>query len=228
MKRLLDVLLLTFAVNFIVLAVAVVWLFQSGRMDPQKATAIRDIVFPASQPTTQPAVESRDAATQPTLKLEELLAKQSGRSASEQVQFIQRTFDSQMALLDRRQRELTDLQRQVDLAKAQMARDRAALRADRAALTEQQTETARLAEDKGFQDTLELYKSMPAKNVKEIFLTLDDATVVRFLKAMEPRQASKILKEFKSPDEVARAQKVLEKMRQPPASSQAAQASVKE
>jgi flagellar motility protein MotE (MotC chaperone) len=228
MKRLLDVLLLTFAVNFIVLAVAVVWLFQSGRVDPQKATAIRDIVFPTSQPTTQPAVEGRDATTQPTLKLEELLAKQSGRSASEQVQFIQRTFDSQMALLDRRQRELTDLQRQVDLAKTQMARDRAALRADRAALTEQQTETARLAEDKGFQDTLELYKSMPAKNVKEIFLTLDDATVVRFLKAMEPRQASKILKEFKAPDEVARAQKVLEKMRQPPASSQAAQASVKE
>ena len=60
---------------------------------------------------------------------------------------------------------------------------------------------------------------MPPKQVKQIFATLDDQTVVNFLQAMEPRTAAKIIKEFKTDDEVARMQKVLEKMRQAQASA---------
>jgi hypothetical protein len=44
-------------------------------------------------------------------------------------------------------------------------------------------------------------------------MTLDDATVMNYLQAMEPREAAKVIKEFKSPEETARIQNVLERMR---------------
>jgi hypothetical protein len=129
------------------------------------------------------------------------------------VEFIQRSFDAQMALLDRRQRELADLQRQVDLSKQQMERDRAALEKSRTELATRQQQATKLATDKGFQDSLALYNTMPSKQVKTIFMTLDDAAMKQYLEAMQPRSAARIIKEFKTPEEVARIQKVMESMR---------------
>ncbi len=219
MKKLFNVIVLVLAMNFLAAAGAAGWLFKSGHLDRAKLTEIKKLVFPAAveegqAPTTQP-----DATTQPSVRLDELLAKASGRSAVEQVEFIQQTFDSQVAQLDRRERELTDLQRQVDLAKQQMARDRAKLEQDQKDLAARQQEETRLPSDKGFQDSLQLYVSMAPKNVKVIFTGLSDDTIQQYLQAMEPRTAGKIIKEFKTPEEVARIQKVLEKMRQATAST---------
>ena len=213
MKKLGGVIMMTLALNFLAAAGGIAYLFQSGKLDRAKVVSIKELVFapPAgaaatTQPTTQPT-------TKPTNSLEELLAKASGRTAGEQVEFIQRSFDAQMALLDRRQRELADLQRQVDLAKQQMERDRAALEKGRVELASQQQLASKLATDKGFQDSLLLYNTMPSKQVKTIFMTLDDATMRQYLQAMQPRVAARIIKEFKAPDEVTRIQKVMEAMR---------------
>ena len=104
-----------------------VWSESRGTSRPtlnDKLMAIKEIIYPATSPaTTQPVA---DATTQPSLRLEELVARQSGRTAGEQVEFIQHTFDAQMAQLDRREREVRDLERQVELAKQQMTRDRVA------------------------------------------------------------------------------------------------------
>jgi hypothetical protein len=50
-------------------------------------------------------------------------------------------------------------------------------------------------------------------------MTLPDDVVISYLQAMPPRLASRICKEFKSPEEIGRIQSVLEKMRQAQASS---------
>ncbi|HWB53891.1 MAG TPA: hypothetical protein VG722_06850 [Tepidisphaeraceae bacterium] len=218
MKKLLDVLMLMLALNFIVLAVGITYLFQAGKLNRSKVDEIRKIVFATSQPTTKP-VEETAAATQPSSGLEELLARESGHTASEQVKYIQRAFDAQQELLDRRQQELVDLKTQVDLAQQKLSKDRASLEAQRKQLEDQENQQARLAADKGFQDALALYEAMPAKQVKDVFMNLDDATVVRFLDAMDPLQASKILREFKTPDELVRVGKLLERVRQSQASA---------
>ena len=216
MKKLGTAILFTLALNFLAAAGGVGYLFKTGRLDRAKVMAIKDVVFPppapAEAPATQPS-ESSDATTQPVNNLETLLAKASGRTAGEQVEFIQKSFDAQMAMLDRRQRELNDLQRQVDLAKQQMERDRAALEKGRVELASQKQEATKLASDKGFQDSLALYNTMPSKQVKTIFMTLDDGTMRQYLQAMQPRAAARIIKEFKSPDEVTRIQRVMESMR---------------
>ena len=52
------------------------------------------------------------------------------------------------------------------------------------------------------------------KQVKQVFMTLDDATVMSYLQAMEPRAAARIMKEIKSPEELRRIQTIMERMRQ--------------
>src|SRR4051794_38820219 len=116
MKKLLNVFVLTLAVNFIAVAGGVAFLYKDGRLDRKRFEAIRQILYPPPLPTpaaTQPADAAR---AEPVLQLGELLAQKSGLSTAEQLEFIQQTFDARMAELDRRQRELVDLQRQVDMA----------------------------------------------------------------------------------------------------------------
>lgn len=220
MKKLLSVFAWTLALNFLALIGGVAILYRAGNLNRDKVQQIKELVFaPATQPTEEKAATPRDPATQPTLKLEEMLAKVSGRSASEQVEFMQRTFDAQMAVLDRRFQELQSQRKTVEDARAQIDQERKVLGAGQQQLAAAQQQEKKLAEDKGFQDTLALYTSMPAKQVKSIFMGLDDDTMIQYLRAMEPRTATKITKEFKTPDELARIGKVMEKMRQTQASA---------
>jgi hypothetical protein len=214
LKKLWKVLVLTLAINFVALAAGVGWLYQSKKIDRDKVMAIKELLFPPPVEEVAPTTQPSDPTTQPILKLEELLARQSGRSAAQQVEFIQQSFDAQMAQLDRRYRELLALQGQVDAAKLQMAKDREILERDRSILTAEQEESVRLSSDKGFQDSLALYVSMPAKKAKDVFMTLDNETVKQYLKAMQPRTAAKIVKEFKTPEEMQRIQAVMEQIRQ--------------
>lgn len=215
MKKILFVLVLTLAVNFIGILAGVGWLFQSERLDKSKVAAIREILFPTTQ-TTQPATKPVEvAATQPLLHLEELLAKSAGRPPSEQLDFIRHAFESQMEQLSRARGELTMLQREIGAAQKQVTLDRAALDDQAKKLAAREQNTEKLAADKGFQDTLGVYQALPAKQVKSIFMGLDDATVIQYLQAMEPRMAAKITKEFKLPEEGERLKRILEKMRVP-------------
>jgi hypothetical protein len=214
MKKIFTVLMLTLALNFLVAIGGVGWLFRSGHLDKAKITQIKLILFPPPAPPA-PAQPAADAATtRPTLRLDELLAKMAGQSAIEQVDTIQQTFDAQMLILDRREREIADLKQQVDLANQKLSVDRAAFQKQLDALNTREQESARLAGDKGFQDSLQLYTAMQPKQVKSIFMQLDEQTVENYFDAMEPRAAAKIIREFKTPDEIAFIQRILERMRQ--------------
>src|SRR5438309_1507818 len=99
------------ALNFLALAGGVGWLYQSGHLDRTRVAAIKALLFPPpppeAPPSTQPA--AADATTQPVIRLEELLARHSGHSAAEQVEYIRQAFDAQAAQLDLRHRALLDL-----------------------------------------------------------------------------------------------------------------------
>src|SRR5437868_175785 len=104
---------MTLALNFLLLGVGVAWLHQSGHLDKPRAMAIKELLFPTSQPTSQPAATLHGPATQPFAKLEALLAKHTGQRAGDQVEAIQRSLDVQSVQLERRRREIEDLQAQV-------------------------------------------------------------------------------------------------------------------
>jgi hypothetical protein len=213
LKKLINVVVLVLALNFIVAAAGTAWVVKSGHVNHEKLKALKAVLYPPdSQPSTEPAAAA-DATSQPSGRLDELLAKASGRPAAEQIEFIRQEFAGETAELERRRRELLDLQRQVELARQQAAADRAKVTQERKALALQQDEQTKLASDKGFQDSLNLYTIMQPKQVKTIFMTLSEPTVVSYLQAMPPAKAGKIIKEFKAPDEVDRIQRVLERIR---------------
>jgi len=116
--------------------------------------------------------------------------------------------------LDERERELNDLESQVRMHRQQLQQDHDALAQEQAKQHQLEADAAKQKLDKGFAEALKLYTAMSSKQAKQIFMTLDDATVIRYLSAMSPADAAKIVKEFKTKPEVDRIQLVLEKMRQ--------------
>jgi len=229
MKKILTLLSLVLALNFLAVAGGIGYLVGTQKLDRAKLSAIREVIFPKEEPpATQPADVAEARAIEPVLRLEELLARQAGRSATEQVQFIQSTFDAKQQELDRRQRELGDLKRQVDLAREQLARDKASLTQAQSELKAQQDLAEKLQNDQGFQDSLALYTTMAPKQVKTIFMALDEEIVQRYIQAMPARTAAKIAKEFKTAEEVERIQRILERMRESQPPVEAAQVGVEE
>lgn len=217
MKKILSVLAWTLAINFIVLLLGVAYLYRDGRLDRPRIAAIKAILYPPPPveiPATQPVT---DALAQPTMKLEELLAKTAGRPAAEQLDYIRASFDSQMAQLDRAHRELIDLNQQVEQARTKLNEERKMMDDQAKKIADREQQTQRLASDQGFQDSLSLYQTLPAKQVKTIFMSLEDATVIQYLQAMESRTAAKITKEFKTAEESSRLMRILERMREPQA-----------
>jgi hypothetical protein len=220
MKKLLSVIAWTLALNFLAAAGGIAYLYSIHKLDRDKIHQIKDLVFaPATQPSVEAPPPARDPTTQPALRLEEMLAKVSGRSATEQLEFMQNTFNSQMMLLDRRFEDLQNQRKTLEQVKSQFDKNREKLLADQKALATAQEEQAKLLTDKGFQDTLALYTSMPPRQAKSVFMTMTDDTMIQYLRVMEPRTATKIVKEFKTPAETERIAKVMEKMRQAQAST---------
>jgi len=225
MKRLLMAVMAVLALNFLCAAGATGWLFKSGRLDRQKLASIRQMVFgPATEPATRPAVAAMNPG--PSARLAAMLATVAGKPMGQQVELVQHELDARSAELDRRESELDDLQRQIETARADISKQRQAVAAREQAQNQREKDAAALASDAGFQTSLELYQSMPAIRAKTLFMAMDDPTVVQFLQAMEPRTATKIINEFKSPQELSRIEKIMERMRQPIASPQQATAGV--
>ena len=118
-----------------------------------------------------------------------------------------------MAMLSRRGRELADQQRQIELAQRQLVKDRELFAGERAAFEAHQQQAVAVVTDAAFEAALELCTRMPARQAKQVFAGLDDESVIRYLRAMDPRAASRIIKEFKSPQEIEQIQRILETMR---------------
>lgn len=212
MKKLLNTIICVLALNFLAVAGGVGWLVYAGHLDRERIARMRDILFPP--PPVEEAAPEPPPATRPVNPLDELLARYTGFSTAEKLEQAQHAFDAQMAQLERRREELAAQLVTINQARQQLALDRQKLAQEEAALRARQEEAERLANDEGFQDSLALYQSMPSRQVKQVFMGLDDPTVIRYLQAMPPRVAARIVKEFKSPEEISRIQRLMEQMRQ--------------
>jgi hypothetical protein len=223
MKKLLTVLTLTLALNFLAGVGAIGYLFEAGALNKGKIVAIKAVMYPATRQAT-PDDKNRvpDPTTQRALLLEKFMGSMSGRPAGEQVEYMQRIFDVQMALLERRQRDLADVLTRIQSEQAKLAADRTTMLTERKSLDDREKALKDQTEDKGFEDSLAVYDSMTTRQVKDVFAALDDATVTKYLRAMDASRAAKVLKEFKTPQETARVQRWMELIRQAPADDKTA------
>lgn len=213
-KKLFNALMIVLAMNFLAAVGGIAYLFNTGALTKEKIADIRAVVFPPPADPIDESAATEDAPlATPKGSLDQLLAAHSTRPLSEQVDFMQQRFDAQMAMLSRRGRELADQQRQIELAQRQLVKDREQFAKDRSAFEAHQQQAVAVVEDAAFEAALELYTRMPAKQAKQVFAGLDDDTVIRYLRAMDARAASRIIKEFKAPQEIQQIQRILETMR---------------
>jgi flagellar motility protein MotE (MotC chaperone) len=216
MKKIFMVIACTLALNFLALVGGGAYLLKTGHLDKDRLKAIKEIMFPPPPPAVEVATSTTQPTTEPSLQLDELLKKAAGRTAEEQLEFLQRSFDARMVQLDLRSRQLDDQQRTVDFSTARLAEDRAALAAEKKKLADAEQQAAILASDQGFQDSLAVYTSLAAVKAKALMTSLPDDVLEKYLEAMPAKTAGKIINEFKTPEETSRIQKVLELMRKPP------------
>lgn len=214
MRKMVTIVLLLGTLHFLALMAGAGYLVASGKLNAESAKQIKELLFPPPPVAVEPAPTTQpEAPPRPLLRLEELLARQAGRPATDQVEFIRSAFDDQMAQLERRMRELEDLQRQVEVARAQLALDRSGLEEQRRAIEEREARRREQEQDEGFQSELQLLSAMPAAQAKRVIMAMEEEVAARYVQAMPARTATRILREFKTAEENARMQAVLERIR---------------
>ncbi len=219
LKKLWMVLVVTLALNFVALIAVAGLLAQRAHLDGEKIKAVREVLFPADDSAED--VEADPVVDEPTgpTPMEELLAlldAQSGKPAERRVSEMTASLDERATMLDRRRREVADRRRTIAAAAERVLADKQSFEATRDEWQAAIAAANARATDEGFREALTLYEQLPSKQVKAIFIELPDDDAVAYLRAMEPRQAAKVLKEFKSPAETERAKTLLELLRNKP------------
>jgi hypothetical protein len=119
--------------------------------------------------------------------------------------------------LERTRADVEALQTNLRLAQDTVRKQQEELAERQAALEAKLEEIENRANDDGFRKAVAMYESLPASQTKQMFLGLIESQqidqVVAYLEAMQPRKAAAVLKEFKKPDEVARAVELTERLR---------------
>lgn len=207
MKKLTSIVLLVLALHAVAVAAGVGYLIGTGKLNKTSAEQIRVALFPqpTTQPsTTQPSAEEAVKGDSPLIRLEALLSRQANRSATEQVEFVRQQFDEQLSQLDRRYRDLKALESQVEGGRLELERERMAVMKREATMTARESDALKQEQDKGFASEIALYTSMKPAAVKGLFMGMDDAEAAKYVQALPPRTANKILDQFKTPEEKSR------------------------
>jgi flagellar motility protein MotE (MotC chaperone) len=202
MKTLYNLIALVAIANLLILGGFAGFLLLSGKLNAGSAEIIAaalrgEKMIPAA--TTQPATQP---ASQPS---ESSAANKKGDSFE--------GIELQLARLERARKELDDRYSRLKDAEFKLIKDREALTQQEKDFRQQLKLQQQATTDEGFNKALLLYTQMPPKAAKDDFMKLDADIVVRYLTNMKKQNSSKILKEFKSPEEEKRRQEIMERIR---------------
>ena len=218
MKTLWNVVSFLAVVHLLALALFVGWLWQTDRLDDRRVQAVRSIFA-----STIAENEAQAQAARLEAERASLLAAEEGRRAAPSLPSADRVRTVSGAQADdaRSVRRINDvkaqLSREIELAETQIQEQRAALDADR-----QQFEGGLAADTARRQDdqlgkSVKLLEGLPPKQAKQNLVDLVSAgridQAVIYLDRMNPRAATKILQQFKTPEESQLATELLERIR---------------
>jgi flagellar motility protein MotE (MotC chaperone) len=188
----------------------------------------RDRVLEAAQMfrvTITEEAELAKAAAEADAQSQEIAARvelTSGKSAPTSV--AQRLAEERqrneitLRQLERTRQEIESLRMNLTQRQAQMDRERDELLAEKQALEQRLKDLEQRYNEEGFRKAVALYESLPAKQVKQMFVGLLESNetdqVISYLESMQPRKAAAILKEFKTQAEALQAAQLTQKLRE--------------
>lgn len=218
MKTLWNTLSFLALVNLFALVIVVAWLWQSGRLTPERAQDIRAMlsttVAQASEEADRLATEAEAARL--LAEAEAMRQHPPADSATQIAQIAlvhQQSVDARHRLEDERRM----LAQQLDQATAAMEAQAAALRREQSASSDGRATDAQKRGEEQFLRAVRQLEQVPAKQAKKILETLvaekNTDQAVAYLDAMNPRAAAKVLREFKADGDIPLATELLERLR---------------
>ncbi len=221
MKTVWNITAVLLIANVLLLAGGALWLWQSGRLD--KARVKQTIaLFNTTLAEEQAKVKDAAAAAAEAMRQKEeavrlMAVSQGPRSPEDRIMADDRDEELLHQRLQRLERERQDLLRQIDMAKNALAKERKELDGQRGAFEKKLEDEKRKRSDEDFQLAVQMYEQVRPRQGKEMMqqLIAEGKTdqVVEYLAAMQLRKAAAILKEFKSPAEVAQAAELVQHLR---------------
>lgn len=222
MKTLWNAVCIVLFINVLALAGLAFWLKQTQRLSGDRVRQTIELFKPTAEQekaSKEQAAKDADEAGKKSAEHAHLDAVGRGETTMSDRLREQEDRDTiEMQRLERKKRETADLQNQLEIYKAEFAKQKAELDARRKEFEEFRAREEKLKADADFQQAVQMYEKLPAKQAKEMFLTLlsegKQPQVIDYLAAMQQRKASGVLKEFKSPDEIKVATELVQRLRE--------------
>jgi hypothetical protein len=203
------------------------YLLATGRLDKEKSLAIVDIlkhqgtpdhlrsqVNDVLYPTTIPATATAPATRQSLVDLANSDATLASlATAQERIDFARHAVEQERMRLESETRNLLARQKLLEDQRAAVTLQADQLAAARKRFDEQVQASATRLKDENFQRTVALYNDLKPKQVKELLISLDQDLVADYFRAFDGERSTKIIAEFKTPDEKQFISAVLEKIR---------------
>ena len=222
MKSIWTAVAVVLMVNFLAMAGGAVWLYGSGRLNEDRVTRLTAIFTPT-------------IAEEEKAKQDEEEKKKKEEAEAREIARLQRVADGPNELTakiaedqekdeialqryERLKRDISDLKRTNELAQRLLADERTKLEAERKAFQAILDAEKKKRSDEDFKQAVKMYEQLKAKQAKEMFVQLlatnQTDQVLDYLAAMQLRKAAAVLKEFKTPAEVAQATDIVQRLRQ--------------
>lgn len=197
------------------------WLRASGRLNRDRVHRVVEIFRPtiAQERADRKLAEKVEAeAKEQAAALARLEEVADGpTTVADRLATDQQARELSLRKIERLQREIRDLTRNMEFARQQIGAQKADIDRERAAFEAYRQREIALKADDEFQRAVQTYEGLKPKQAKVMFQELigrgEMDKVVDYLAAMQLRKSAAVLGEFKADDEVAQAAELVERLR---------------
>jgi len=198
--------------NLLVLIGLFGFMMGTGRLDKTKLQAISDLVrhngtpkdlrekvddfwkpVAASQPATASAPASQPSTPENDLGLP--------ATAEERIDFLQKRLEEGRLQMENEAQDLQHRQELLEQKQAQLELDQKKLAEDKKVFDAQVAAAKTGVNDAGFDKAMSFFDGLKPKQVKDLLSGMQVSDAAKFIGAMEPDRAAKVMAEFKSPAE---------------------------
>jgi hypothetical protein len=218
MRKLWNIVSFLAVVHILALLFVVIWLWQTKRLTVDRVREAKMVFAPTLPEVAAAAKKSAAAAQEEQLKEAEAAKKANPPlDSATQIQYISLVRQQEAQSRQRLNDDQKMLRQQLALTSAQIDDRQALLASQQAKLEAANRPDLQRKIDEQFMQTVKQYELAAPKQAKKMVVELinggQQEQAVAYLKAMNPRNASKILKEFKTDSEIVMAKELLEKLR---------------
>lgn len=213
MKSLWSVVSFLAVVHLLALLGFLGWMYGSDRLSLERVRTVREL-FAMTMTDEKMQKEEQERETTVNPERDSSMFQMSSTRQIELLTDVQR----QELLATQRMKDESEMHaRQFSLLNQKIASEREEFEEERRRWEEATGADRERKTNEQFTQTVIQYESLPAKQGKQVLIELinigNREQAVAYLDAMKPRATSKILKEFKSPEEIILAAELLEELR---------------